>query len=130
MPSPETSWYICNRITRRSGFDVSPAARVKDLLYQLTKLAVDHGPGADESEYLDERTRALVVLAAAVCSDSSTRTLTSLVKSALQAGVTEEQVLGVLFTVAPAAGESRVVAVTPRISKALGYDIHQVFERG
>ncbi|HET9259071.1 MAG TPA: carboxymuconolactone decarboxylase family protein [Acidimicrobiia bacterium] len=79
---------------------------------------------------LDDRTRALVVIAAAVCADSPTHTFTSLVTSAREAGVTEEEILGVLLTVGPVAGESRVVAVTPRVSKALGYDVERAMEYG
>lgn len=79
---------------------------------------------------LDERTRALVVIAAAVCADSPAHTLMSLVNTARKAGATDEEILGVLLTVAPSAGESRVVAMTPRISKALGYDVEQAMEYG
>jgi alkylhydroperoxidase/carboxymuconolactone decarboxylase family protein YurZ len=83
-----------------------------------------------EGGLLDERTRALVLIAAAVCADSPTHTFTSLVTAARKAGVSDEEILGVLLSVAPSAGESRVVAVTPRISKALGYDVLQAMEYG
>lgn len=109
-----------------------PNARAEDLIARLAQATRDSevpsSPAA--SDLLDERTRALVVIAAAVCADSPTHTFTSLVASAREAGVTEEEVLGVLLTVAPAAGESLVVTVTPRISKALGYDVERAMEYG
>ena len=112
------------------GVDVSRNARVEVLLDQLARIVDDEGQSTRGSTYLDERTRALAILGAAVCSDSSTRTFTSLVASAQRAGATDQEILGVLFAVAPAAGESRLVSVAPRISKALGYDVHQAFEAG
>jgi len=110
---------------------VPPSARVKDLLDQLTKSVAD--PSSDTArgaEHLDDRTRSLVVIGAAVCSDSPTRTFMSLVATAQRAGATDQEILGVLFAVAPSAGESRLVSVAPRISKALGYDVYRAFESG
>ena len=79
---------------------------------------------------LDEHTSALVIVGAALCSDSPTKTLRSLVESARRSGATDEEILGVLLAVAPAVGESRLVAVSPRISKALGYDVDEALEYG
>lgn len=112
---------------------VSPNAKVKELFKRLSRAAAsgttDQAAGHD-SKVLDARTHALVVLGAAVCADSPTPTFKAVVSSALNAGATEEEILGVLFAVAPAAGETRLVSVTPRLSKALGYDIDEAFERG
>ncbi|HEU4319662.1 MAG TPA: carboxymuconolactone decarboxylase family protein [Acidimicrobiia bacterium] len=103
---------------------------MKELLNQLTKFTTDESLRVGEPGHLDERTRSLVLLAAAVCSDSPTRTFGSIVASARRAGVTDQEVLGVLFSLAPTVGESRLVSVTPRISKALGYDVDRALEIG
>jgi hypothetical protein len=52
------------------------------------------------------------------------------VSRALASNASEQEILGVLFAVAPAAGESRVVSVTPKVSRVLGYDIDEDFEVG
>jgi hypothetical protein len=52
------------------------------------------------------------------------------VATALASDASEQEILGVLFAVAPAAGESRVVSVTPKMSKVLGYDMDEDFEAG
>lgn len=113
---------------------MSARTRARDLFKQLTAAAGGETSGfgypSPDPRVLDERTRALVAIGAALCSDYSTRSLKPLVKTALRAGSTEEEIIGVLFALAPAVGESRLVAVTPRISKALGYDIGEAFERG
>lgn len=111
---------------------MSPNSKADSLITNLAQTTRDSELVASPTEdgLLDEGTRALVVIAAAICTDSPTPTFTSLVTAARKAGVTDEEILGVLLTVAPAAGESRVVAVTPRISKALGYDVQRALEYG
>ena len=110
---------------------MSPSAKAKDLFEQLNSVAKSASRIPPDTKWeLDPRTRALVVLGAAICTGSPTRTFKVLVTSALEAGATDEEVLGVLFAVAPSAGESRVVAMTPKVSKALGYDVDDAFERG
>lgn len=112
---------------------MSPNAKVKHLFKRLTRAAEDGATeierGKTDEELLDDRTRALVIIGAAVCSESSTRTFKSLVDSARRAGATEDEILGVLLAVAPAAGESCLVSVAPRVSKALGYDVYRAFEQ-
>lgn len=111
---------------------MSPNPKADVLISTLAQAAKNSELASTHSEAgnLDERTRALVVIAAAVCADSPTQTLTSLVHTARKAGATDDEVLGVLLTVAPSAGESRLVAMTPRISKALGYDVELAMEYG
>ncbi|HET8739005.1 MAG TPA: hypothetical protein VFO17_04655 [Acidimicrobiia bacterium] len=79
---------------------------------------------------MDQRTRALAVIGAAVCADSPTNIFRAAVSRALASNASEQEILGVLFAVAPAAGESRVVSVTPKVSRVLGYDIDEDFEVG
>ena len=42
---------------------------------------------------------------------------------AIEAGATEEEIVGVLVAVAPAVGLARVVSTAPRLALAIGYDI-------
>lgn len=111
---------------------MSPSTKAKQLFEQLTRASKhgtsETGNSTAEPRLLDEHTRALVVIGAAVCSDSPTRTFKDLVTSARKAGATDEEILGVLFAVAPAAGGSRVVSVAPRLSKAIGYDVVHALE--
>ena len=109
---------------------MSPNPRAEQLMDELdmaTRLVVSEKK-SESGHPLDDHTRALVVIGAALCSNSPTNRLRSLVEMAKTAGATEEEILGVLLAVAPAAGESRLVTVVPRISKALGYDVDRALE--
>ena len=48
--------------------------------------------------------------------------------AALDADATAEEVVGVLIAVAPISGLARVIAATPEVALAIGYDIDQGFE--
>jgi alkylhydroperoxidase/carboxymuconolactone decarboxylase family protein YurZ len=98
-------------------------------LLALLHEASERGLSDENAKFLDDRTRALVSIAAAVCVDAATPTLQLLVTWALASGATEDEVLGAFLAVAAAAGESRIVAVTPRLSLALGYDVDDALER-
>lgn len=107
---------------------MSPRAEVEQLLERLAEVPEIGSYETSDVKYLDNRTRALVAIGAAICADAPTKTFQSLVDSALQAGATAEEVVGALLAVAPAAGGPRVVTVAPKIALALGYDIDQAFE--
>jgi 4-carboxymuconolactone decarboxylase len=107
---------------------MSPKAEVDQLLERLAVVADAGSHQTSDLEYLDARTRALVGIGAAVCTDAPSKTFQSLVDSALRAGATAEEVVGALLAVAPAAGGPRVVAVAPKIAMALGYDVDAAFE--
>lgn len=109
-----------------------PESNAERLIAKLAERMRDFGLGSSsaESDVLGDHTRALVVIAAAICADSPTSTFISFVNAARKAGATDEEILGVLLSVGPLVGESRVVAATPRISKALGYDVAQAMEFG
>ena len=107
---------------------MSPKAEVDRLLERLAEVA-DAGSHQDSDlAYLDARTRALVRIGAAVCTDAPSKTLRGLVDSALGAGATADEVVGALLAVAPAAGGPRVVTVAPKLAMALGYDVDAAFE--
>ncbi len=100
-----------------------------DYLFEQLQDASEQAQSDTNAKYLDDRARALVSIGAAVCVDAATPTLRLLVTWAMGSGATEDEVLGAFLTVAAAAGESRIVALTPRISLALGYDIDEALER-
>ena len=106
---------------------MSSNANVAPLLRQLAE-ATDASSSRDRSP-LEPRIRALVRIGAAVCGTAPVSTFTALVGQAQTAGATEDEILGAFLCVASVAGEPRVVAATPRVSLALGYDIHRAFER-
>jgi alkylhydroperoxidase/carboxymuconolactone decarboxylase family protein YurZ len=135
MPVPRRSDEIPARVVQSSSseVDMPPSARVRDLFRRLSRAATVGTEGADPRSgpsHLDPRTRALAIIGAAVCADSPTNTFRAAVSTALASDASEQEILGVLFAVAPAAGESRLVSVTPRVSKVLGYDIDEDFEVG
>ena len=51
------------------------------------------------------------------------------VDAALAAGATVDEIVGMLFAVAPIIGIARVVAAAPALADALGYDIESGLER-
>lgn len=110
------------------GNPMSPNEEVVHLLERLSDASKTGTGHTLDVVHLDSRTRALVVIGAAVCTDAPTKIFQSLVRSAFQAGATAEEVLGSFLAVAPAAGGPRVVAVAPKIALALGYDVDAAFE--
>jgi 4-carboxymuconolactone decarboxylase len=77
---------------------------------------------------LDERTAALVRVAATVAVDAAPASFQHAVAMALAAGATSEQVVASLEAVAPVTGASRVVQCAPKVALALGYDVDAAFE--
>ena len=77
---------------------------------------------------LDTRLSALAGLAAALAVCSPFTTLRSLAEQAMAAGVTAEEMLGVLMAVGPTIGTARVVANTPTLALALGYNVDAALE--
>jgi alkylhydroperoxidase/carboxymuconolactone decarboxylase family protein YurZ len=75
--------------------------------------------GPDESP-LDARTFALVKIAALVALDAPPASFGRQVADALDAGVTPEEIVGVLGAVGPQVGAPRVIAAAPELMLALG----------
>jgi alkylhydroperoxidase/carboxymuconolactone decarboxylase family protein YurZ len=73
-----------------------------------------------EGSGLDDRSFALVKIAALIAMDAPPASYVWQVGNALEAGVTPEDILGVLFAVAPQVGGPRVIAAGPEIMLALG----------
>jgi alkylhydroperoxidase/carboxymuconolactone decarboxylase family protein YurZ len=76
-----------------------------------------------EATGLDERTFALAKIAALVALDAPPASYAWQVANAVEAGVTAEDILGVLYAVAPQVGGPRVVAAAPEILLALGLSL-------
>ena len=72
---------------------------------------------------LDSKTGALVRLGALISLGASTTSYRLAVEGAYAAGATDEEIVGVLAAVAPAAGTARAVAAAPGLALALGYDV-------
>ncbi|HMB18261.1 MAG TPA: carboxymuconolactone decarboxylase family protein [Gaiellaceae bacterium] len=78
---------------------------------------------------LDERTAALVRVAATIAVDAATASFQHAVALALAAGATSEEIVATLEAVTPVTGAARVVACAPKISLALGYDVEEALEQ-
>src|SRR5438270_11966214 len=73
-----------------------------------------------EGSGLDERTFALVKIAALIALDAPPASYAWQVANAVEAGVSAEDIIGVLRAVAPQVGGPRVIAAAPEIMLALG----------
>ena len=80
-------------------------------------------PGKPAAGDLDARSRAFVTLGALLSVGATAVSLRWAVEHAYAAGVTEDEVVGVLLAIAPAVGHARVVGVAPQLALALGYDL-------
>ena len=77
---------------------------------------------------LDERTVALVRIAASIALDAATASFQHAVDLALASGATRDEIVATLEAVTPVTGTSRVVAAAPKIALALGYDVEEALE--
>ena len=72
---------------------------------------------------LDRRSYALVKVAALVALDAPPASYLWQVSNALDAGVTPEELIGVLIAVAPQVGGPKVIAAAPELMVALGLSL-------
>jgi alkylhydroperoxidase/carboxymuconolactone decarboxylase family protein YurZ len=77
---------------------------------------------------LDEKTTALVRLGALVAMDAPEAAYGRVVRAALGAGITLDELVEVLTAVAPSVGVARIVAAAPKLASAAGYDIDAALE--
>jgi hypothetical protein len=93
-------------------------------------LADRRDPAQPELEVrrLDDRTDALLRIAALIALDAPQSSYRSAVQVALRSGARLEDVLAVLVSVSGTVGSARVVAAAPRIALALGYDVEAALE--
>jgi len=76
----------------------------------------DDGGGLDELTALDAKAHALVRLGALISLGAATTSYRCAVELAYAGGATDEDILGVLSSVAPAAGIARTVAAAPGLA--------------
>jgi alkylhydroperoxidase/carboxymuconolactone decarboxylase family protein YurZ len=72
---------------------------------------------------LDQRSFALVKVAALIALDAPPASYLWQVSNAVEAGVTPEDLIGVLIAIAPQVGGPRVVAAAPELMVALGLSL-------
>jgi 4-carboxymuconolactone decarboxylase len=93
----------------------------------LDQLAVDGRALA--RTVLDDRTAALIRVAATVAVDAAPYSFQHAVALALDAGATSDEIVASLEAVTPVTGAARVVQCAPRLGLALGYDVDAALER-
>ena len=76
-----------------------------------------------ENFELGDKTQALVGLAALIATESPGPTYQRAVSVARAAGVSDNEMTGVLISVGPIVGLARVVSAAPVLATALGYEL-------
>ena len=84
--------------------------------------------GEQFTRELDAKTRALVCLGANVALGASDDVYDGAVETAITSGASPDEIIGVLYAVAPAVGAARVVSAAPQLASAMGYDIDRAIE--
>ena len=82
-----------------------------------------------EGAAIDERTAALVRIAATIAVDAAPSSFQRAVSHALAAGVSADEIVATLEAVTPVTGAARVVQSASKIALALGYDVDAALER-
>ena len=77
---------------------------------------------------LDDRSHALIRIAALVASDATPPAYMNSVEAALNAGASHDEIVGVLIAVLPLVGIARVVTAAPNLALAIGYDVSEALE--
>jgi alkylhydroperoxidase/carboxymuconolactone decarboxylase family protein YurZ len=78
---------------------------------------------------LDDKTAALLRVAATVAVDAAPYSFQHAVALAVAAGATTDEIVACLEAVTPVTGAARVVQCAPRVALALGYDVDDALER-
>ena len=78
---------------------------------------------------IDERTAALVRVAATVAVDAAPYSFQHAVARALAAGATMDEIVASLEAVTPVTGAARGVQSAPKVALALGFDVEAALER-
>jgi 4-carboxymuconolactone decarboxylase len=77
---------------------------------------------------IDERSHALVQVAALIAMDAAPPSYMSAVEAGLKAGASYDEIVGTLIAVVPIVGVARVVSAAPNLALALGYDVSVALE--
>ena len=103
--------------------------RLRRLAFNDSGFAERCFSGADAgSAELDQKTLALVRLAALVAVGGSGPSFGAHADAAVSAGATAAEIVDVIVGVVPTVGLPRVVAAAPKVGMALGYDINGALE--
>ena len=78
---------------------------------------------------LDAKTHAMVRVGALAAVGAAPAAYMCAIEAALEAGATEQDIVGVLTALLPTLGPDRVVAAAPGLALALGYDLDEALER-
>ena len=84
--------------------------------------------GTSAESALDERSAALVRVAATIAVDAAASSFQHAVTLALAAGATTDEVVATLAAITPVTGAARVVQCAPKLALALGYDVEDALE--
>jgi hypothetical protein len=82
----------------------------------------------DPTHVLDARSTALLRLGGSITAGSGGPVLRQRVSDALDIGMSFDEIVAALMTLAPSIGIERMVAVAPDLARALGYDIDAALE--
>jgi 4-carboxymuconolactone decarboxylase len=77
---------------------------------------------------LDRRSHALVRIAALVAANAAPAAYMNCVEAAERAGISHEEIVGVLIAVLPLVGIAAIVSAAPNLGLALGYDVAAALE--
>ena len=81
-----------------------------------------------DASHLDPRTHTLVRLGAMLALDAGLSSYQADVETALAAGASLDEIVGIVVAVAPIIGLARVVSAAPQLALALGYDVEAALE--
>jgi alkylhydroperoxidase/carboxymuconolactone decarboxylase family protein YurZ len=85
--------------------------------------------GACTTPVIDEKTAALLRVAATIAVDAAPHSFQHAIALALAAGATSDEIVASLEAVTPVTGAARVVQCAPKVALALGYDVDAALER-
>jgi 4-carboxymuconolactone decarboxylase len=91
--------------------------------------ALSAGGKAGPTSVIDEKTAALVRVAATIAVDAATNSFQHAIWLALAAGATRDEIVATLGAVTPVTGAARVVQCAPKVALALGYDVDDSLEQ-
>jgi 4-carboxymuconolactone decarboxylase len=95
----------------------------------VIQAALARQPETTHAPELDQKAQAIARLGALIALNAAVVSYQSEVMDALTAGLTSDEIVGVLFAVAPLVGRTRVTSAAPAMALAMGYDVDAAFER-
>ena len=115
MSSPEIYW-CSSRFMFRRGVQMTTATPVLDTLTEITTASIEHS-------HLGPRETMLARIAALVAVDAPPASYLANASTAMESGITEEDIEDVLVAVAPVVGTAKIVSASGNLMRALGFAI-------